>query len=304
MPDRTRSPRPLFRAMSALSLGLAIALGGCAQMGAFRDEPAPVAEERAQARAGDAESQYRLGMRYNGGLEVAQDYTESNRWFERAARQGHAEAQYMLGSAYYAGRGVAQDMAKAEAWLRPAAEAGHDRAQYLLGSIYLNGWGVEKEPAWGVRWFGKAAAQGNTEAQFSLGVALAAGIGLDRDDAEAWTWLTLAKRAGHSGAEPVERKVAERLHAGARARAATAARNWKPAAADGGYADRPTVRFVQYALGQLGHRAGTSDGIAGERTRAAIAGYQRAAGLAGAPEITPQLVERLRADLRARAAAG
>ena len=63
---------------------------------------------------------------YGEGLGVPQDYTESVRWYGRAAEQGHAEAQFSLGVKYYGGVGVPQDYSGALEWYRRAAEQGHD----------------------------------------------------------------------------------------------------------------------------------------------------------------------------------
>ena len=63
------------------------------------------------AEAGDAELQFSLGVMYEHGEGVRQDYAEAVRWYRKAAEQGYAEAQNNLGLMYDQGQGVRQDYA-------------------------------------------------------------------------------------------------------------------------------------------------------------------------------------------------
>jgi TPR repeat protein len=86
------------------------------------------------------------------------------------ADHGYASAQYYLGVLYDNGRGVPQDYVKAEEWYRKAAVQGNASAQYYLGVLYDNGHGVPKDPEKAVEWYRKAADQGNADAKKKLGV--------------------------------------------------------------------------------------------------------------------------------------
>ena len=57
----------------------------------------PLAEQR------DARAQSMLGLLYDGGLGVSQDFTEAAKWYFKAAHQGQIVAQFMLGKMYYGG---------------------------------------------------------------------------------------------------------------------------------------------------------------------------------------------------------
>lgn len=46
-----------------------------------------------------AAAQYNLGLMYNNGEGVPQNYTEAVRWYRMAAENGNTEAQYTLGVA-------------------------------------------------------------------------------------------------------------------------------------------------------------------------------------------------------------
>ena len=58
---------------------------------------------------GDAQAQNNLGVMYENGRGVPQDYDEAVKWYRLAAAQGDADAQNNLGVMYENGRGVPQD---------------------------------------------------------------------------------------------------------------------------------------------------------------------------------------------------
>ena len=70
-----------------------------------------------------------LGMMYEDGTEVPQDYEQAAYWFRRCAEQDFMMGQYMLGMAYLNGRGVTMSKVQAHLWLNLAAAKGYDRAQ-------------------------------------------------------------------------------------------------------------------------------------------------------------------------------
>jgi len=53
------------------------------------------------SRQGLANAQCNLGLRYDNGQGVKQDYTEAARWYRKAAEQGYALAQFNLGNMCY-----------------------------------------------------------------------------------------------------------------------------------------------------------------------------------------------------------
>ena len=81
-------------------------------------------------------------------------------WYRKAAEQGFAQAQYNLGVMYENGRGVRQDYIQAVQWYRKAAEQGIAQAQYNLGLMYAKGEGVRRDHKIAKEWFGKACDNG------------------------------------------------------------------------------------------------------------------------------------------------
>ncbi len=96
------------------------------------------------AKNGHASAQSNLGLMYDNGNGVAQDYSQAVYWYRKAADQGHASAQFNLGLMYDNGNGVAQDYSQAVYWYRKAADQGHASAQFNLGNMYYNGQGLHK----------------------------------------------------------------------------------------------------------------------------------------------------------------
>ncbi|MBC8003772.1 MAG: sel1 repeat family protein [Opitutaceae bacterium] len=130
--------------------------------------PALVEETKARAEKGDAEAQVKLGFYYGRGLVVAQDYTESTRWYRKAADQGHAAGQYNLGMAYAKNKGAPQNPAEAVRWVRKAADQGYAPAQYGLGSWYAYGQNVGKDVVEAHKWYSLALAQGDGSSKATL----------------------------------------------------------------------------------------------------------------------------------------
>ena len=68
-----------------------------------------------------AKAQFKLGLMYELGQSVAQDYSQAFHWYLKAAEQGEANAQYNVAIKYKTGQGVTQDDTKASYWYRKAA---------------------------------------------------------------------------------------------------------------------------------------------------------------------------------------
>jgi TPR repeat protein len=94
------------------------------------------------------------------GADSNQAFTD----MQKAAEKGDAASQYSLGVMYERGRGVPQDYVKAVEWYQKAADQGYAKAQYGLGLMYDNGYGVERSRHIGCNWLRKAGDQGHEDA--------------------------------------------------------------------------------------------------------------------------------------------
>ncbi len=84
---------------------------------------------RSLATHGDVDAQYNLGLMYDNGKGVTQDYKEAVKWYRLSAKQGHAGAQLNLGVMYAKGEGVIQDYVRAHMWFNLSASQGNKDAK-------------------------------------------------------------------------------------------------------------------------------------------------------------------------------
>jgi TPR repeat protein len=130
----------------------------------MRDNDA-LAALRVRATAGDVDAQSDLGVMYQRGLDVPQDYAQAASWLRNAAEQGDPKAQRRLGSMYRDGKGVPQDYAQAVAWFHKAADQGLAGAQYSLGYAYEAGQGVPQDYVEAHKWRNLAASRASVANQ-------------------------------------------------------------------------------------------------------------------------------------------
>ena len=158
------------------------------------------------AEHGDASAQCNLGVMYEQGRGVAQNYREAMRWFRLAALQGDASAQSNLGVMYYKGQGIAQDYGEARKWYRMAAEQRNPEAQFNLGVMYARGQGVPRDDASSLMWMAKAAKLGDAAAQYSLGMtqrrqSFGKTPVATESRIESYKWFQLAAAQGYADSE-------------------------------------------------------------------------------------------------------
>ena len=133
---------------------------------------------------------------YMAGLSTDDRYSAAL-WFRKAAECGHAAAQCALGVCY----AEAGDLTNALHWYMLAAEQGMSDAQYNLGWCYLYGEGVAADAVESLRWFRLAAEQGDDLAQYYVGRAYELGEGVPQDYAEAVRWYRWAVEHGNAAAQ-------------------------------------------------------------------------------------------------------
>ena len=158
---------------------------------------------REGAEKGHPHAQCMLGLMYELGRAVSQDYVMALEWYHKSADQGFADAQVSIGRCYDRGIGVPQDDAQAVAWFRKAADAGFADGQFELGQMYDAGTGVPQDDEKSLYWYNKAAVQGYAEAQYAVGTAYQTGRGVRLDHRCACDWFSKAAVQGHADAQGV-----------------------------------------------------------------------------------------------------
>ena len=73
------------------------------------------------AEEGDPMAQYELGIMYQNGEGVPQNYSKAVKWFRKSAEKGDAAAQLSLARIYDKGHGVQQNDILAFMWSNLAA---------------------------------------------------------------------------------------------------------------------------------------------------------------------------------------
>ena len=95
---------------------------------AWADDVSDFRENLQAAEQGNAAAQFNLGVMYENGQGVRQDYAQAVQWYRKASEQGDAQAQFNLGGMYAEGRGVRQDLALAQEWYGKACQNGDQKA--------------------------------------------------------------------------------------------------------------------------------------------------------------------------------
>jgi uncharacterized protein len=169
-----------------------------------------------------------LGVMYEKGQGVPQDYKEAVKWYLLSAEQGNILGQVSLGSMFKTGRGVTQNYKEAVKWYRLSAEKGVAIAQFFLGLMYGNGKGVIEDYKEAVKWYRLSAEQGHTGGARFLGRMYAKGTGVLKDYALAHMWWNICGSSGDKDCVKSRDKIEQIMTPSQIEKAQDMARNWKP----------------------------------------------------------------------------
>ena len=150
------------------------------------------------ADAGNAEAQRFVGILYDNGLAVSRDGREAADWFRKAAAKGDAQAEYRLGMKLVHGAdGVTRDVSQGLSLMERAGEHGYIHSFYYIADLYrTGGWGVPEDAAQSMVWFRKAADQGDAASQTTLGIDYQYGRGVTKNIDQAISWYRKAAAQG------------------------------------------------------------------------------------------------------------
>ncbi|HEY5096118.1 MAG TPA: SEL1-like repeat protein [Candidatus Eremiobacteraceae bacterium] len=119
--------------------------------------------------SGDSVAQCQLGIDYDMGRGVFENYTAAREWFTRSAAQHDGCGITNFGNLYFDGDGVPQDYTVARSYFEAGALAGYSAAFYNLGIIYQNGDDVQVDERAAIEWLSKAAIAKNVLTYSKLG---------------------------------------------------------------------------------------------------------------------------------------
>lgn len=164
---------------------------------------------RPLAEQGDARSQMVIGIMFEDGDGLVQDYVRAHMWLNLAGANGNEEArrsrdriasqltQSQIAAAQKLARegwekfggDTARDVAETLRGRRQAAARGDAGAQFSLGVTYDKGEGAVQDYDEAFKWYREGAAQGHPGAQSNLGGMYSGGKGVLQDHAEAAIWF-------------------------------------------------------------------------------------------------------------------
>lgn len=143
-----------------------------------------------------------LGVMYESGAGVPQDYQRALQLYQQAAKMHNTAAQVNLGTMYMKGEGVTQDDGKAKYLFELAAKKDSPQAYYDLGQIYYYGNTGPVNHQKGIQLYLKSARLGNKVAQRTLGFIYAEGDNVvAKNKVKAYYWFSLAAAQGSRQAQ-------------------------------------------------------------------------------------------------------
>ena len=153
------------------------------------------------AEQGNADAQYKLGLSYEYGDRVEQNYVKAAHWYILSSNRGNANAKFNLANMYENGLGVSRNLREAADLYQSAAQQGHSNAQLSYALCLKNGRGTEEDKYQAVKWFVKASEKGNAGAIYNLGLCFEFGEGVDRDLSRALQLYLAAANQNYADAQ-------------------------------------------------------------------------------------------------------
>jgi len=117
------------------------------------------------------------------GLEYyhQNNFVEAVKCFRQGAEEGDPTCQYNLGVAYNSGKGVIQDYEQAKVWLLKATENDFAPAYTLLGHMREKGLGMDVNEEDALWFYRVASSKGDAIGLYSAGVMFLEGRGTDKN---------------------------------------------------------------------------------------------------------------------------
>lgn len=97
--------------------------------------PAALKELKPLAEKGDAKALYMLGIMYENGQGVKQDYEQALSLFNKSSEQGYDQAMLHLAEMYKSGRGTQVDLVQAHKWFNLAGSRGNEFARHSMETV-------------------------------------------------------------------------------------------------------------------------------------------------------------------------
>lgn len=149
------------------------------------------------ARFGDKRCQNMLGIWYEKGIGIEQNFNLALEWIHKSAEQDYVSAFANLGRLYHSGRGTKRDLEKSVYYYTLGANLDAPDCQFRLALYFFSGEGVEKDMAKAFSLFHKAASHKFSSAIFELYRCYINGWGTEKDEEAALKALKEAAKLKH-----------------------------------------------------------------------------------------------------------
>jgi TPR repeat protein len=179
--------------------------------GLKKDKTKAIDLYRQGAELGHAVCMYNLSVMLDTMDEQPKLKAEVLSWLLRSAGAGLVEAEYQIGVRYNQGKGVQQDFVASAAWFDRASRNDHTQAQLQLGGMYETGQGVKRDYSAARRLYELSAKSGNLGGQIKYAEALANGTGGKQDLPEAYVYAQSAVSAATKSPDNPGTKIAIQL---------------------------------------------------------------------------------------------
>ncbi|KAK8871768.1 hypothetical protein M9Y10_007509 [Tritrichomonas musculus] len=151
------------------------------------------------AEQGNSHGYNRIGFCYKLGLGTETDYRKAFEYYKKAADLGNMYSTHNLAVCYEQGRGVKQDYSKAVELYKKGSELGNANSMCNLGDCYEKGRGVEKDYSKAVELYKKGSELGNPSSLNCLGICYEKGRGVKQDYSKAVEYYQKSADLGNSG---------------------------------------------------------------------------------------------------------
>lgn len=276
------------------------------------------AELKQAVENGEPAALFEVGKIYTDGAGVDKDLSKAAQWYESAADLGFAPAQYIIGNFNEKGLGVDKDPVIAAQWYEKAAKGGNIIAMHNLAVLTATPNALTEQPNMdeAFKWFSNAADYGVRDSQVNAGIFHTKGFGTEVNLIEAYKWFAIAAKAGDKDAGNKRDVITNAIQPDQLEIAKSLVKEWKPldvvqaanevpvnaawkSAKSVAKAplkiDRNTIAQTQSLLSKVGFNAGVADGVMGQKTRNAIAAFQKKIGLPVNGRIDAEFLKALKA---------
>ncbi|MEZ9320264.1 tetratricopeptide repeat protein [Vibrio sp. 10N.261.51.A3] len=148
----------------------------------------------------DTYCSFYMGLAFNNGYGVTQDYQKAIHWYSKSAKGGNKDSARNLAWLYENGQGTNIDKESAFYWMSKAASSGWTTPTSELGRYYLYGIGTEKDTDKAFKLLSKVANESKNAAYHLAGMYFN-GNGVKQDYQKSFDWYSIASKSDSAASD-------------------------------------------------------------------------------------------------------